>query len=303
MKNSTVHWPAQSPPCSTQAARPNWRHKHALAACVNDGGPRSSATSPILNACNTFSSIANEEPANRILLRWSRRGSRPGPYPFSTGSTKLAPGYKLKASPPFCSRGCDGSPHRADHHRPSLLGRTPAAMVVPRLHGDLRVEVNLWCSSGVWKGAQVIQGAQETTLCSRLLAWVIAPPRCRADRVQHCGHPNLRYGPSQVRACPLSLLRQSTVGRCVFDAGRVLRQWRTPLRPLSPSCWMVRGGRWPGNRSSVNERLELVGAYLFDALNPWRQPAIGRFWGHVMLRPWILDPRAHSAYRLNECSI
>jgi hypothetical protein len=41
-------WPAQSPPCSTQAARPNWRHQHAFAACVNDGGPGSSAMSPIL---------------------------------------------------------------------------------------------------------------------------------------------------------------------------------------------------------------------------------------------------------------
>jgi hypothetical protein len=34
---------------------------------------------------------------------------------------------------------------------------------------DLCLEDDLWCSSGVWEGARVIQGMRETTLCLRLL--------------------------------------------------------------------------------------------------------------------------------------
>jgi hypothetical protein len=133
--------------------------------------------------------------------------------------------------------------------------------------------------------------------------------RCQPGDRHHRRQPSVVvtqiYGmaPSRVRACHRPLLRQSTVGRYVFAAGQVLRQWRLPLGSLSPPYSMVRDGRWSGTRSSENERLGFVGAYPFDALNPWRQPAIGRFWSHVMLWPWIPDPRADSAYRFNESSI
>jgi hypothetical protein len=95
-------WPAQSPPRSSQAARPKWRHKNALVACVNDSGPRSSAMSPILNACNIFSSATNAEPK----LHKSGGGNWPGISAIFAGllGFGFACGYMTQASPRWATR-------------------------------------------------------------------------------------------------------------------------------------------------------------------------------------------------------